>query len=91
MNDKEYEQISEAIKRLLDIDLSFYKPGQMQRRLTAFVERHGKSTVADFCDRLPGDADLQELLRTYLTINVTEFFRDAAQFDALSKVYSLKE
>lgn len=83
MNDKEYELISEAIKKYLDIDLSFYKPGQMQRRLTAFVERNGKGTVAQFCDTLSGDTGLQESLRNYLTINVTEFFRDAAQFDSL--------
>lgn len=83
MNDEEYKLISEAIKTQLDIDLSFYKPGQMQRRLAAFVERHGKSTVADFCETLRDDLEVQELLRTYLTINVTEFFRDAGQFDAL--------
>lgn len=83
MNDKDYELISAAIKRLLDIDLSYYKPGQMQRRLTAFVERYGKGTVQEFCQKIEDDAALGESLRTYLTINVTEFFRDATQFDAL--------
>ncbi len=83
MNDEDYELISKSIKSLLDIDLAFYKPGQMQRRLTAFVERHTGGTVAEFCDTLKRDGEMQEVLRTYLTINVTEFFRDAQQFDAL--------
>lgn len=83
MNDEEYGLISKVIKTLLAIDLSFYKPGQMQRRLTAFVERYGKCTVPEFCTKLKSDPEMQELLRTYLTINVTEFFRDATQFDAL--------
>ncbi len=83
MNDEEYVLISKAIKTYLDIDLGFYKPGQMQRRLTAFVERNGKCSVEEFCEKLPNDDELREALRTFLTINVTEFFRDAAQFDAL--------
>lgn len=86
MNEEDYALISKSIKRLLDIDLSFYKPGQMQRRLSAFVERHNSGAVASFCEMLSKDADLQELLRTYLTINVTEFFRDATQFDSLRTV-----
>lgn len=83
MKDQEYFLITGVIRKHLQIDLDFYKPGQMQRRLAAFVERQGGSKVQDFCNRLESDGELQEKLKTYLTINVTEFFRDANQFSAL--------
>ncbi len=83
MNEKEYLQMTEAIRTYLDINLDYYKPGQMQRRLVAFVERHGNNTIKEFCGQLKTDAAIREELRTYLTINVTEFFRDATQFEAL--------
>ena len=83
MNDKEFAVVKVAIKSLLNIDLDFYKPAQMQRRITAFVERHGGGSIDDFCKRLQSDEEMKESLRTYLTINVTEFFRDSQQFDTL--------
>ena len=83
MNDQDYELIKDAIDATLKIDLDFYKPGQMQRRLAAFVDRNGGGTVTDFCDLLNSDKPLQEKLRDFLTINVTEFFRDGSQFGTL--------
>lgn len=86
MSDKEYAVLTAAIKRLLNIDLNFYKPGQMQRRLGTFLERNGNGTVEEFTVKLAADKELAEKLRNYLTINVTEFFRDANQFAALRTI-----
>lgn len=83
MNEKDYELIKKAIKANLDINLDFYKPGQMQRRLASFVERYGKGDVESFCVTLKQDKVIAETLRNFLTINVTEFFRDSNQFDQL--------
>lgn len=83
MNDEEYSAITVTIRRNLDIDLDYYKPGQMRRRLGTFLERHGSTSIGDFCKRLESDSELLEKLRTYLTINVTEFFRDGKQFESL--------
>lgn len=83
MNDAEFVLVKKTIRSLLKIDLDFYKPAQMQRRIAAFIERHGGGTVEEFCTRIQSDSETTETLRTYLTINVTEFFRDARQFDML--------
>ena len=76
MDEAEYEVIAEQVQRLLQLDLHAYKPVQMQRRLEVFVHRH-RLSVADLAERLPGDAELLAKLGDWITINVTEFFRDA--------------
>ena len=83
MNDEEYELMKGAVRRTLNINLDYYKQAQMQRRLASFVDRNGGGSISDFCDRLPGDKDMQARLHEFLTINVTEFFRDTNQFQML--------
>lgn len=86
MNDKDYDLIKKAIRTNLDINLDYYKPGQMQRRLESFVERYGNGNVEGFCVKLKQDKVIAETLRNFLTINVTEFFRDSNQFDQLRSI-----
>ncbi len=83
MNDQEFAQLKKRIASLLDLDLDCYKPTQMRRRIGAFVRHSGAATPAVFTKRLQQDAGLLEELRDMLTINVTEFFRDAAQWKRL--------
>ncbi len=85
MSPADYERIKSAILTLVAVDLNYYKPHQMVRRLTGFVERHRASSVAEFCKRLEADAALRNALKDFLTINVTEFFRDTLQFELLEK------
>ena len=80
MTDDEYQFLTRRIEKLLDIDLSAYKPAQMRRRVGAFIDRSGADSVPKFCRLLDADAELRTDLRNLITINVSEFFRDAAQF-----------
>jgi chemotaxis protein methyltransferase CheR len=84
MNDLEYEQLRQRVRRLLRIDLAAYKPQQMRRRLESYVARSGHATVGEFLDSLSTDVDAVRDLRNMLTINVSEFFRDAEQFERLA-------
>ena len=83
MNDSEYRKIIVTIKKHLDLDLDFYKPNQMMRRLGSFTSRVGANSIDEFCKLIATDAKVRETVMNFLTINVTEFFRDARHFDVL--------
>ncbi len=82
LNDQEYALISHKILKLLGIDLSFYKSLQMRRRLQGLASSQAGS-VADYCALVERDEAALTKLKNFLTINVTEFFRDAEQFNIL--------
>jgi chemotaxis protein methyltransferase CheR len=83
LNESEYRQITVAVKKHLSLDLDFYKPNQMIRRLSGFLSRVGAKDVDDFCSLLATDTEVQEKVMGFLTINVTEFFRDTRHFEML--------
>lgn len=87
MDDRSYSYLKRQLAELLDIDLDAYKTKQMRRRLEAFVRDHAGDEPMPFIRGLRDDATMLQTLREMLTINVTEFFRDALQFETLqSKV-----
>lgn len=85
MNDTEYEQLRQCIRQLLRIDIAAYKPAQMRRRLDTYVARYASESPAKFFEHLSANEEALEELRNMLTINVSEFFRDAQQFTLLEK------
>jgi chemotaxis protein methyltransferase CheR len=82
LNDTEFENLQEAILGSTGIDLTHYKKPQMRRRLTGDVTRTGLNVRA-FCKRLAGDRQLGSDLKEFITINVSEFFRNPEQFQYL--------
>jgi len=76
-----YSQIKVSIKRTLNIDLSHYKDEQMKRRLDSWLVRTHMDTWKDYFQLLSTDESELERFRNYLTINVTEFFRDPSRWD----------
>lgn len=82
MDDATFTQLKRSLAKLLDLDLDGYKQPQMRRRIETFITKHGNDPAA-FIDRLPRDPELLQATRDMLTINVTEFFRDRAQWDRL--------
>ena len=82
LNDQEYALISRKILKLLGIDLSLYKSQQMRRRLQGLANSQAGSVV-DYCALVERDEAALTKLKNFLTINVTEFFRDVEQFNIL--------
>lgn len=76
-----YTQIKSSIKRSLNIDLDHYKDEQMKRRLDSWLVRTHIDTWKDYFQLLSADQVELERFRNYLTINVTEFFRDPTRWD----------
>ena len=83
MNESEYQKVTVAVKKYLNLDLDFYKPNQMMRRLAGFIPRVGAENVDDFCSLIATDDDVKEKVMNFMTINVTEFFRDSRHFGML--------
>jgi len=82
VEDQEYELISQQILKLTGIDLVNYKSQQMRRRLSGLVSSNAPS-VAEYCELIKKDPDALVKLKNFMTINVSEFFRDAEQFQIL--------
>ena len=57
----------------------------MQRRLSGYLTRLHLDTRG-LCGLIGRDPEATNELREFITINVSEFFRDPAQFDVLKKV-----
>lgn len=82
----DYEEFKQAFYKYSNIDLNLYKEKQMKRRLTALVERHGFTCFMDFFRAALRDHNLYQTFINYLTINVSEFYRNPAQWDILKNV-----
>ncbi|TJY44345.1 protein-glutamate O-methyltransferase CheR [Cohnella pontilimi] len=83
--DEDFARFVADIHRSLSIDLSQYKEGQMRRRLTTLRMKHGFGTFALYYKALMGDAKLREEFLDRMTINVSEFWRNANRWQVLSE------
>ena len=80
MNDAEYAYLSKVLRKLTKIDLNQYRSKQMRRRLDAFISGYGPQSIAAYCRDLDRDPEMLKSLQDFLTINVSQFFRDQQQF-----------
>lgn len=83
MTDDEYIFLKNRIDKLINIDLNCYKSQQMRRRLSFFIEKSNNLDIVSYCRLLENDTSQLKKLRDFLTINVTEFFRDEWAFKEL--------
>ena len=83
MNVKEYEFLKFKVNKLAGLSLDAYKSEQMMRRLDGYISRIGYSGVIPFCAEIERNGEALQMLMNFLTINVSEFFRDAEQFKVL--------
>ena len=85
MDEKQYHFISEKIKKLLGIDLIYYKDVQMKRRLESWLSRSGKDNWEDFFKMVEADEEKLTRFRNFITINVSEFYRDMERWRSLQE------
>jgi chemotaxis protein methyltransferase CheR len=83
MRDLEYSYLKTRIKQLTGVDLDNYRERQMRRRLTSFISRTSAPSVVAYCRMVESDQTMLEDLRSFLTIKVSEFFRDPLPFEQL--------
>jgi len=78
-----YEKFKEQIFKLTGLDLSLYKERQMKRRIESLIKRHQIDTYENYFKVLKSDKEIFDEFVNYLTINVSEFFRNPGQWDIL--------
>ncbi len=83
MDIKVYETVKQSINQQLRIDLNYYKDEQMRRRLDSWLARTTFSTWEEYFSLIHTDEKELTRFRNYLTINVTEFFRDIDRWKSL--------
>lgn len=67
------------------INLSAYKSNQLHRRLLSLMSRIGVTSVEEYINLLKKDSSQKQKFLDFITINVTEFFRNPEIFDELRK------
>jgi chemotaxis protein methyltransferase CheR len=82
---EDYVRFCRRVKKLTAIDLESYKGQQMHRRLESYRLRHGVPDFASLANGVERDPGKLKALVDYLTINVSEFFRNPDQWQILQE------
>ncbi len=77
----EYNEFKKDVYKLTNINLDLYKERQMKRRIESLIMRKGFNGFEDFFKGMKQDEDLLHTFVTYLTINVSQFYRNPAQWE----------
>lgn len=67
------------------INLSAYKSNQLHRRINSLMSRVGVNSFEEYTKLLLKDEEQRQKFMDFITINVTEFFRNPDLFDELTK------
>ncbi len=81
----DYEYFIKAIYNLTTIDLGSYKEKQMKRRIDTLIEKHKIVGYDNYVNFLKSNKEAYEEFVSYLTINVSEFYRNPDQWELLDK------
>lgn len=80
-----YEVFKQAILELTKVDLNFYKERQMKRRIDSLISKYDITTYVGYVVKLKSDKVAFEEFINYITINVSEFYRNPEQWLLLEK------
>lgn len=81
----DYEQFKSQVLGLTKIDLNAYKEKQMKRRIDSLIAKKKLSGYKDFVDVIKLKGEEFEEFVNYLTINVSEFWRNPEQWKVLEE------
>lgn len=80
-----YEKFKKDVLSLTKIDLNSYKEKQMRRRIDTLIRKTNAKTYDEYVALLKKDKEIFEAFINFLTINVSEFFRNPDQWQILDK------
>lgn len=79
----DYEKFKKSIFGLTQIDLSSYKEKQMRRRIDTLINKNKVASYDDYVEVIRRDKEKFEQFVNFLTINVSEFYRNTEQWKTL--------
>lgn len=81
----DYEFFMNEVTKLSGIDLTAYKQNQMKRRIDALITKHKIPDYAAYIKVLKTDKERYNEFLDYITINVSEFYRNPEQWRYLAQ------
>lgn len=81
----DYEKFKKNIFTMTKIDLSAYKEKQMRRRIDTLITKNKVKSYTDYVELIKKDKEKFEQFVNFLTINVSEFYRNPEQWELLDK------
>ncbi|MCM1184316.1 MAG: protein-glutamate O-methyltransferase CheR [Roseburia sp.] len=81
----DYEYFKKEVFALTKINLDAYKEKQMKRRIDTLIAKHKVTGYDKFVEKLRDDKTVFEDFVNYLTINVSEFYRNPEQWALMDK------
>lgn len=81
----DYESFKQKVYGLTKIDLSSYKERQMKRRIDSLIAKRGIHGYDNYVTELKNNKESFDEFVNYLTINVSEFYRNPEQWTLLEK------
>ena len=82
----DYESFKVKVLGLTKIDLNAYKERQMKRRIDSLIAKHNYKGYDTYVEQLKKDKELFEEFVNFLTINVSEFYRNPEQWKILETI-----
>ncbi len=79
----DYEKFKTKVYQLTKIDLSCYKERQMKRRIDSLISKRKITSYDEYINAISKDKELLDEFVAYLTINVSEFYRNPEQWKLL--------
>jgi chemotaxis protein methyltransferase CheR len=83
--DQDFAWFVKKVNEYSGIDLSQYKEAQMKRRLSTLCAKKGFPTFAAFYNAMTADRELYHEFLDRMTINVSEFWRNANRWETLEQ------
>lgn len=81
----DYGVFKEKVFQLTKIDLNSYKERQMRRRIDSLISKAKVQNYAQYVEALRTNDTMLEEFVAYLTINVSEFYRNPEQWGLMEK------
>lgn len=81
----DYEKFKKEVFLLTQIDLNAYKEKQMRRRIDTLITKNQVDSYAAYVQLIKHNQELFEQFVNFLTINVSEFYRNPEQWEYLDK------
>lgn len=81
----DYEKFKASVLALTKIDLNAYKEKQMKRRIDALILKNRAKNYEEYVQVLRTDKEKFDEFVNYLTINVSEFYRNPEQWEIMDK------
>lgn len=80
-----YEQFTQTIFHLTGINLASYKERQMKRRIDSLILKRNFTDYDSYVKALKSDKAIYDEFINYITINVSEFYRNPKQWEVLEQ------